>query len=104
VSDLDEPGFTPPPRLRFTTWSFRVTYESLHGQLAQQFPDPFPIIPTPFDNGTFLATGTLRAGSGEYFLVTLGPADNGFTLSMDDGSGGAIPANIAPRLNVIRIR
>jgi hypothetical protein len=101
VSDL--PGFTAPPRLRYSTWAFRTTYQSLFEQLPSRFPDPFPIAPAPFGN-TFSATGTLRAGSGEYFLVELGALQNGFTLTMDDGTGGAVSTTVVPRLNVLRIR
>ena len=102
VSDL--PGFTAPPRLKYTTWAFRTTYQSLFEQLPSRFPDPFPIAPAPFNGGTFEATGTLRAGSGEYFRVVLGAAQNGFTLAMDDGAGGPVSAGVVARLNVIRIR
>jgi hypothetical protein len=102
VSDL--PGFTAPARLRYTTWRFRETYQSLNQQAPNQFPDPFPIAPAPFTGGGFSVSGTLRAGSGEYFLVVLGPVENGFSLVMDNGSGGPIQGNAAPRLNVIRIR
>jgi hypothetical protein len=102
VSDLA--GFTAAPRLRYTTWEFRTTYESLFQQLPSRFPEPFPIVPPEFNGGTFSATGTLRAGSGEYFRVVLGPNQNGFTLALDNGSGGPIAANAAARLNVIRIR
>jgi hypothetical protein len=105
VSDLstDLPGFTAPPRLRYTTWAFRTTYQSLFEQLPSRFPEPFPIAPAPFGN-TFSASGTLRAGSGEYFLVQLGALENGFTLTMDNGTGGPVSSTVAPRLNVIRIR
>jgi hypothetical protein len=104
VSDLVQPGFTPPARLRYTTWAFRTTFSSLHDQVPSRFPYPFPITLTPFSGGTFAASGTLRAGSGEYFRVVLGPGQAGFTLALDDGSGGPVSANVAPRLNVIRIR
>jgi hypothetical protein len=103
VSDLSVPGFTAPSRLQYSTWAFRTTYQSLHDQLASRFPDPFPIAPAPFGN-TFSASGTLRAGSGEYFLVQLGANENGFTVTVDDGAGGPVSSTVVPRLNVIRIR
>jgi hypothetical protein len=102
VSDL--PGFAPPARLQYTTWRFRTTYESLHDQLPSRFPAPFPLVPAPFAGGTFAASGMLRAGSGAYFRVVLEPDQRGFTLALDDGFGGPIAANAAPRVNVIRIR
>lgn len=102
VSDL--PNFTAPARLKYTTWRFRTTYQSLFEQLPSRFPDPFPINPAPFNGGAFSASGTLRAGSGAYFRVVLGPSDPGFTLTLDDGTGGPVSASVVPRLNVIRIR
>jgi hypothetical protein len=102
VSDL--PNFAAPARLRYTTWQFRTTYQSLFEQLPSRFPVPFPIVPTRYDGGTISATGTLHAGSGEYFLLTSGPNQRGFTLTMDNGSGGPVDPAVEARLNVIRLR
>jgi hypothetical protein len=102
VSDLA--GFTAPPRLRYSTWSFRETYQSLFEQLPSRFPDPFPVVPDVFNGGTFQASGMLRSGSGQYFRVVLGAAQNGFTLAMDNGAGGPVASDVVARLNVIRIR
>src|SRR5207249_1007049 len=43
VSDL--PGFTAPPQLRYTSWHFRTTYQSLHSQDPGDFLLPFPLAP-----------------------------------------------------------
>ena len=102
VSDL--PNFTAPPRLKYTTWAFRTTYQSLFEQLPSRFPDPFPIVPPTFNGGTFEASGRLRSGSGEYFVVVLGPSQNGFTLALDNGAAGPVSPGVVARLNVIRIR
>src|SRR5437773_7796736 len=43
VSDL--PGFTAPPQLRYTSWHFRTTYQSLHNQDPGDSLLPFPLVP-----------------------------------------------------------
>jgi hypothetical protein len=102
VSDL--PGFTPPARLKYETWHFRTTYQSLHDQLPSRFPVPFPLVPAVFNGGTFAFDGTLLAGSGDYFRVVQGPNQQGFTVRMTGPGGAALPASVVARLNVIRIR
>lgn len=102
VSDL--PNFTAPPRLTYSSWRFRTTYQSLNQQDPQTFDRPFPIVPLVFMGGTFEATGFLRSGSGAYFRVQQVPGQRGFTLTFDNGSGGAIDPAVRPRLNVIRIK
>ncbi|MDH3496244.1 MAG: hypothetical protein OER21_05745 [Gemmatimonadota bacterium] len=102
VSDL--PSFTAPTRLRYTTWRLRTTYSSLNQQLPSQFPRPYPLEPPIFSGGTFAFDGTLRAGSGDYFRVVQSAAQKGFTVRLAAPSGGPLPASVAARLNVIRIR
>jgi IPT/TIG domain len=102
VSDL--PNFGAPARLRYTSWRFRTTYQSLYEQLPSHFPDPFPINPLEVDGAGLSASGTLHAGSGDYYLLTQAPNEPGFTLTMDDGSGGPVLAAAVARLNVIRLR
>jgi hypothetical protein len=102
VSDL--PGFTPPQRLTYQTWHFRTTYQSLHDQQPANFPLPFPLVPLQFDGGTFAFSGTLLAGSGDYFRVVQTAGEKGFTVLLTNSGGGALPASIGARLNVIRIR
>ncbi|MGH7645394.1 MAG: hypothetical protein ACREMR_07380, partial [Gemmatimonadales bacterium] len=106
VSDLDSvvPGFVPPPELRYTSWSLRALYDSLHTARINVFPKPFPLTP-PVDVGQAVSlSGTLHAGSGSYQRVVQASPDSGFTLLFSEGNGSALPAGVAPRLNVIRIR
>jgi hypothetical protein len=102
VSDLE--GLSVAPRLRYTDWSFRRTFEDLHGQDSERFPEPFPLIPTRIAGGEFNVTGTLRAGSGDYFLLTLGPQQAGFTVSLARPDGSPLNTDIRPRLGVVRTR
>ena len=102
VSDL--PGFTAPPELQYTSWRFRTTYASLNVQRPTLFPKPFPLTPTTSAGNAVDLTGTLRAGSGVYHLVSQAPSAPGFTLLFGTGSGGPLPANVVPRLNIIRVR
>ncbi len=102
VSDL--PSFTAPARLRYTTWRLRTTYSSLNQQLPSQFPRAYPLEPPIFSGGTFAFDGTLRAGSGDYFRVVQSAGQKGFTVRVTAAGGGPLPAAVAARLNVIRIR
>lgn len=102
VSDL--PGFTAPARLRYVTWQYRTTFQSLHDQLPSRFPNPFPLRPMLLGPGTFQFDGTLRSGSGDYIRIRQAPGEKGFTILMTDLAGGSLPASVAGRLNVIRIR
>ena len=101
VSDL--PGFTPPPELTYSSWSFRSIFALLNAEDPADFPDPYPLVPVA-DSGTGISVaGYLRAGSGTYVRALQGPGGAGFTV-LFSGSGG-VPASIAvPRLSVIRIR
>ena len=102
VSDL--PQFTAPERLRYETWSFRTTYGSLNQQQPSRFDRSYPLVPTQEISSTFASNGTLRAGSGDYFRIIQGPAQNGFTLALTDQSGASLNTAILGRLNIIRIR
>lgn len=102
VSDL--PGFTPPARLTYQTWHFRTTYQSLHDQLPARFPLVFPLVPLEVNGGTFAFSGTLLAGSGDYFRVVQAAGEKGFTVLLTGPGGAALPAAIGARLNVIRIQ
>jgi len=103
VSDL--PDFLAPDRLKYVTWPrLRYTYDQLHAQLPDKFSRPFPIVPDSYVGGTFAATGTLRSGSGEYFIVEQLPGQRGFALNFRDPSGGALGTSARPRLTVLRIR
>ena len=102
LSDL--PGFTPPPRLTYTTWRFRTTYASLNQQQPSRYDRPFPLVPAVESGGAFVANGKLRAGSGDYFRVLQSAGQRGFTLRLTDPAGNPLRARATPRLNVIRIR
>lgn len=102
VSDL--PGFVAPPRLRHLTWDFRQVFSRLHSSLPQKFQRPFPLEPTAFVGGAFDVSGSLRAGSGDYYTVTQPAGAPGFTLQLSDPSGEPVQASVAARLNVIRVR
>ena len=101
VSDL--PGFTAPDRLSFKTWKFRDTYASLNEQSPSTFEVPFPLVPRAVPGGLFSFQGTLRSGSGEYFLISQTGGQRGFTLRMTNPGGGALNDTLVPRLNVVRI-
>jgi len=103
VSDL--PDFGAPARLKYVTWPrLRYTYGQLHAQLPDKFSRPFPIVPDSYVGGTFAATGTLRSGSGEYFIIEQLPGQRAFALAFRDPSGGALGTSARPRLTVLRIR
>ncbi|HEX9728127.1 MAG TPA: IPT/TIG domain-containing protein [Gemmatimonadales bacterium] len=102
ASDL--PDFDAPPELRFTTWRFRTTYGGLHADLPTRFPDPYPIIPAEFNVASLQGAGTLRSGSGAFYLIRQRPDGRGFTLRMTNPSGGAIDPAVMARLNVLRLR
>ncbi len=102
VSDL--PGFTPPPELTYTSWNFRTTYASLNTSRPASFPKPFPLVPTASAGDLTNVAGTLLAGSGVYHRALQAPLAAGFQLQFGDGAGNYLPANIVPRLTIIRIR
>lgn len=102
VSDL--PGFTTPPELRYRSWAFRTTYQSLHQQQPGLFPKPYPLEPTVSSGAGVSLSDTLRAGSGVYHRVQQAPGGQPFTLSFATQFGGPLPASVTPRLNIIRVR
>jgi hypothetical protein len=104
VSDL--PGFTARPELRYTTWSFRTTYASLHSipQNVQFFPLPYPLVPTVSGGAQVSVAGALKSGSGFYVRAMQGPGGAAFTLLFSDPAGNPLRTTIAPRLQIIRIR
>jgi hypothetical protein len=116
VSDL--PGFTAPNELRYTSWQFRSEYANLNSQCFKfqppcPFAKPFPLTPPASDGPSVQLGGTLRAGSGVYLRVVQLPSQPGFTLYFSGNwykilfAGPyekTIPAELNPRLNIIRIR
>ncbi|MBI1968027.1 MAG: hypothetical protein HYS40_08560 [Gemmatimonadetes bacterium] len=102
VSDL--PAFAAPSELQYTSWRFRTTYASLNAQQPSFFPKPYPLTPTMSAGNAVDLAGTLRSGSGVYHRVFQAPSAPGFTLLFSTSRGGPLPANVVPRLNIIRIR
>lgn len=102
VSDL--PDFTAPARLRHLTWRLRTAYSSLNVQTPDRFPVPFPIVPDTLTAPAFVVSGTLRAGSGAYFVVEQPPNGRSFTMKLQAPAGGPVSPAVVPRLSVVRIR
>jgi len=102
VSDL--PGFAAPAELRYASWDFRPTFASLNRQRPGFFPRVFPLVPTMSTGDSVDVSGTLRAGSGVYHRVQQAPGAPGFSLLFGTGSGQPLPASVAARLNIIRVR
>jgi hypothetical protein len=105
VSDLnlDLPGFTPPPELIYSSWSFRQTYASLHAQDPRDFPNAYPLVPVSGPGTALDVAGFLRAGSGYYARVLQAPRAAGFTLLLS-GNAGPPASTVVPRFVVVRIR
>jgi hypothetical protein len=102
VSDLS--GFTAPSQLKYTSWSFRTAFASLHTQYPSDFIKPFPLTPGVSAGSATNVTGTLRAGSGVFRLVVQPAGGPGFTLRFGTSSGGPLSATPVPRLSVIKIK
>ena len=102
VADL--PGFGAPPELRYTSWNFRTTYDSLNKVRPTSFPKPFPLTPPASSGSAVGLSGTLKAGSGVYALALQGLSAPGFTLFFSGPNDAVLPSASVPRLNVIRIR
>ena len=91
-------------RFRYVTWDFRATYQQLHNQLPERFNRPYPVIPLLAPGGAFSVGGTIRAGSGDYVLITQAPNEDGFSLTFTREGGSQLDGVARPRLNVIRLR
>jgi hypothetical protein len=103
VSDL--PGFATPVELSYTSWHFRTrTFLSLHQQDPNDFPLAYPIVPKASAGSVVSLSGTLRAGSGVYARALQAPGAPAFSLLFNGGGSAALPAQVVPRLSVIRIR
>src|SRR6266487_772621 len=68
------------------------------------FPLPFPVIPTAGAASAVNLTGTLQAGSGTYHRALQAPSGPAFSLRFSRDGSTALPASIASRLSVIRLR
>ena len=102
VSDL--PGFSAPAELQYTSWHFRTTFASLHGQDTTDFPRPYPLVPTVSAGNAVNVSGKLWSGSGAYVRAVQRPGAAAFTLRFSNGSGSVVSAAMVPRLNLVRIR
>lgn len=102
VSDL--PGFSPPFELQDTSWHFRTTFASLHGQDPTDFPLPYPLVPGAGGGSQISISGTVTSGSGAYVRVFQAPAGAAFSLRFTRDGSTALPAALVPRLDIIRIR
>jgi hypothetical protein len=100
----DLPGFSPPPRLTYTTWNLRTLYQSLHDQVPERFDRPFPIVPLAVTGGDFATSGMLRSGSGAYILATQTANQSGFVVTFRGPGGTLLGSTGTPRLNLLRIR
>jgi hypothetical protein len=92
------------PELTFNSWNYHAVFSSLHTQAGPTFPKVYPLVPRISAGRSVDTTGTLRAGSGIYFLIPQPAGDPGFTLSFTAPSGSVIGASLVPRLNVIRLQ
>ncbi len=106
VSDLQQPGFTPPPELQYKVRKFRTDYLTLSARCPapNNIPLNFPLAPATGPGDVVNLSDTLRAGSGLYVLAQQSAGAAGFTLLFSDGQGFALPDALVPRLNVIRIK
>lgn len=113
VSDL--PGFTAPPELRYTSWSFRSVWPQFHAFDPADFPRAYPLLPTPFVAGGSAAgfagraqragltvSDYLRAGSGTYTLATQHAGSGGFSI-LFSGGNGALSSALVPQLDLVRL-
>ncbi|HXR22089.1 MAG TPA: hypothetical protein VN786_06000, partial [Acidimicrobiales bacterium] len=108
VSHLQVPGFTAPAALKYTSWSFRATYDTLHRSsnalTASRYPLDYPLVPAVAPGDQVYLSGKLRSGSGYYVRAMQGPAAQAFALSFTLDGTNALDTTVVPRLDVVRIR
>jgi hypothetical protein len=93
----DLAGFSSPSdRLRYKSWNFRAVAEANAGS--------YPLVPESTDGMDYGHSGTLRAGSGHHVLVVQAPGGASVDLKVTGATGAALPASIAPRIALVRIR
>jgi hypothetical protein len=98
------PTFSAPTELKYTSWNFRHTFDTLFVQDPRDFPIPYPLVPAVAQDNAVNVSGTLWAGSGAYVRVMQPPNGAMFTLHFSGAGGAAISPTVVPRLNVLRIR
>ena len=91
-----------PPELQYDSWNLHSVYAALHN--ANVFRKPYPLVPDSAAGRDAVFTGTLRAGSGIYFLATQPAGDPGFAISFTASNGSKITPAFLPRLNVMRLQ
>ena len=103
VEDL--PGFTPQqPRLRYSSWNLRATFEALHDQAPGSFPRAYPLVPDS-TAGVYARVGTLRGGSGRHVRIVQAPNGASVTFHLTDAERRAIGGSAAtPRIAIVRVR
>jgi hypothetical protein len=104
----DLSGFTPAsPRLTYKSWGYRKVFLDnccvTNAPFAKAFPmDPVMASPSAFP---FLRTGTLRAGSGQHFQVTLPAGGPGVDVLVARTAGGSqIASSLEARLAIVRLQ
>ena len=108
VSDL--PGFTAPAALRYVKWHFRLDYPKLHEACLRlagtgNVPASYTLVPlVSGDASAWNVTGTMRGGSGSYYVAQQASGAQGVSLLFSTRSKTSLPSSPAPRLNVIRIQ
>jgi hypothetical protein len=96
-------GLTDDSRLTYTTWNLRELFGSFHDQDPQTFPDPYPLAAGVI-GGDFDLSGVLRPGSGRHLELELAPLEVMTLLLADPGGEAGLPAAVAPRTLVLRLR
>ena len=95
------PGMPATGRLRYRTWNFRDFFDR---NSPGAFLLDYPLVPS-VSVGNFVASGTLRAGSGQYLRVIVPAGEAGITVRVA-GPGGTsrISSELDARFAVARIR
>jgi hypothetical protein len=93
-----------PAELQYDSWRLHSVYSSLHTQRPNTFQKFYPLVPSINVGPGVTLLGTLRAGSGIYFLSQQPAGDPGFTISFTAPNGGPIDPATMPRLNVMRLQ
>ncbi|MFN2316344.1 MAG: hypothetical protein ABR602_06635, partial [Gemmatimonadales bacterium] len=98
----DLPGFPDPTgRLNFATWNFRTVMDNPAN--SSLFPGGFPLKPEVVLQ-QLTRSGTLRAGSGRYFLLRPGGTVKDLLLTGAAGSSLQPDRALEARVAVVRIR
>ncbi|MBA3344551.1 MAG: hypothetical protein H0T44_04500 [Gemmatimonadales bacterium] len=97
-------GFTPASsRLQYTTWNFRELFQVNFDEGA--FAKPYPLTPDSTTTGSYSRLGVLRGGSGRHLLIAQQPSAGAVELRLTrDDADAALPASVAPRAALVRIR